>query len=432
MTGGRAGVDALRAEVAGVLPAALAPADEGSAAGAPEGGGVVVWPGTAEEAATLLSLASTHRWPVRVEGPGGGGSGGGARVEGPHLVVRSDRMAAVEDYEPADLTITVGGGLRLGELDQVVRPQGQWLPLDPSGWRDRSVGGLVGSGASGPLRAGFGTVRDHLLGATLVTADGRILELGGRVVKNVAGFDLLRLTVGSGGTLGFLARATLRLHPVPQTDRTLLFEVPTLRAGGALARRLALLPAPVAAVEWLGRGIPGVTDGAGEVGDRSLLALRLTGGASEVASIHRRATEAAGVPPSQVLEGRDSAAFFDRVAGAPWSHAAAYRASVLPALLPELVEHAVAALPPTEGGAAGWYAAHVTAGVIRLQPGAGAAPSAFRELADWVRLKGGSFRGPGAPPVPPGGAERVAALEEGIRSVFDPGGILVGRPGVGA
>lgn len=420
-------MDAVRAELLRVVPAALAP--EGGPAGpgsGPEGGAAVVLPETAAEAATILDLATTRRWPVRVAGPQGGWppAGGG---EPPLLVVRSDRLATIEDYEPADLTVTVGAGMSLAQLDGVVRARGQWLPLDPPGWMDRSVGALVAEGASGPLRAGFGTVRDHLLGATLVTGDGRILGLGGRVVKNVAGFDLLRLTVGSRGTLGLLASVTLRLHPLPRADRTLLFDLPSIREGGVLGRRLALLPAPIAALEWLSGGIPGITDGSTAAGEGAVLALRLTGGEAEVTSVQRLAVEAAGRSPSRVLKAPESAAFFDRLAQAPRNRAGEYRASLLPALLPELMERALSALPLADGNGGGWFAAHVTVGAVRLQLPEGPAPSGIPELAEWVRLREGSLRGPGAPAEPRQG--RVGRLEAGLRSVFDPGGILAGTPG---
>jgi glycolate oxidase FAD binding subunit len=427
MTGGGVS-EGVRGEVRRLLPSALVPTQVPGFAGRPGAEPpVMVLPGTAAEAATILALASARNWPVRLAGPGGGGSVPGRPDDHPVLVMRSDRLAAVAEYEPADLTVTVGAGMTLGELDGIVRGRGQWLPLDPPGWPDRSVGGLVATGASGPLRAGFGTTRDHVLGATLVTGDGRVLELGGRVVKNVAGFDLLRLAVGSGGTLGFLAGVTLRLHPLPRSDRTLLFH-PAPREAGAVARRLALLPAPVAALEWLGGGFPGATEGSTTKGGEPVLALRLVGGEAEVASVTRRAVDAAGVAPSDVLEGPASEAFFLQLSGVPCPEGTAIRISLLPALLPEVLERTLSALGK---GGARWFAAHVTAGVVRLQVGRDLAPAALREVSEWVRAREGSIRGPGVPPARER-QERLTVLEGGLRSVFDPSGILLGIPGVGA
>src|SRR5680860_1056589 len=100
------------------------------------------------------------------------------------------RMSGVEIYEPADLTLTAGAGTPLRELAEALAPHDQWLPFDPPDADGRTLGGLVAAGLSGPLAAGYGPLRNHVLGATVVCGDGRVLRLGGRVVKNVAGFDL--------------------------------------------------------------------------------------------------------------------------------------------------------------------------------------------------------------------------------------------------
>ena len=409
MTGGDR-AEEVRRRIEGLLPEAVAP-EEG------RGGAVRVLPGSVGEAAELLRLASAHRWPVRVNGPRPGGGGSREVADEAAVVVASDRLGGVRHYEPADLTVTAGSGLFLRELDALTRDRGQWLPLDPPGWWRHSLGGLVARGAAGPLRAGFGTVRDHLLGATVVTGDGRTLELGGRVVKNVAGFDLLKLLVGSRGTLGLLVSATFRLHPLPQADRTLLWSLPVDGLAGT-ARRLALLPAPVAALEWLGPGIPGVTAEEGDGAGGPLLALRVTGGPAEVDAICRGAEAAAGSRPFRVHEGAASSEFFRRLSGleaAPGR--VGVRLAVLPSLLPELLGR----LATGVGEEGAWLMAHVTAGIVRMYRPAGEAGAVLQEVVGWVRARGGSVRAPGvkgleALPV----EERVSALEEGIRAVLDP------------
>ena len=107
-------------------------------------------------------------------------------------------------------------------LQEALRPYGQRLSLDPPG--DPSIGALLATNVSGPLRHRFGAPRDLVLGATLVLADGTIASSGGKVVKNVAGYDLARLVCGSRGRLGLIARVSFRLHPVPQTAQTLAIE----------------------------------------------------------------------------------------------------------------------------------------------------------------------------------------------------------------
>jgi glycolate oxidase FAD binding subunit len=126
------------------------------------------------------------------------------------------------EHDPGDLTCTVEAGVRLSELRAALAEAGQRLSLDPPG--DPTIGALLARNVSGPLRHRFGAPRDLVLGATLVLADGTIASAGGKVVKNVAGYDLARLVCGSQGRLALIARASFRLHPLPATVRTLVVE----------------------------------------------------------------------------------------------------------------------------------------------------------------------------------------------------------------
>ena len=120
------------------------------------------------------------------------------------------------EHDPGDLTCTVEAGVRLSELRAALAASGQRLSLDPPG--DPTIGALLAQNLSGPLRHRFGAPRDLVLGATLVLADGTIASAGGKVVKNVAGYDLARLVCGSEGRLALIGRASFRLHPVPTGD----------------------------------------------------------------------------------------------------------------------------------------------------------------------------------------------------------------------
>jgi len=131
-------------------------------------------------------------------------------------------LARILEHDPGDLTCTVEAGVRLSALQAALAAVGQRLSLDPPG--DPTVGALLALNLSGPLRHRFGTPRDLVLGATLVLADGTIASSGGKVVKNVAGYDLARLVCGSEGRLAFVARASLRLHPLPKSTRTIVVE----------------------------------------------------------------------------------------------------------------------------------------------------------------------------------------------------------------
>ena len=126
----------------------------------------------------------------------------------------------IERYEPADLTLTAGAATTLDAIRSVAADAGQWLPVDAPGVDDATLGALVAAGVRGSLASAYGAMRDLVLGLTLVTGDGRVLRLGGQVVKNVAGFDLVRLLVGSRGALGVMTSVTVRLYPLPAAERS--------------------------------------------------------------------------------------------------------------------------------------------------------------------------------------------------------------------
>lgn len=153
-------------------------------------------------------------------------------------------QSGVVDYVPGDLTITVRAGTTLREIDEITRAEGQWLPLDPFGSGDGTIGATIATGSFGPLAHSFGRARDLVLGVEFVTGDGKVVRGGGRVVKNVAGFDLVRLVTGSWGTIGVITEATLRLYSLHPHPVTLSIGAP--QSDTTLARRIAsILSAPV-------------------------------------------------------------------------------------------------------------------------------------------------------------------------------------------
>jgi glycolate oxidase FAD binding subunit len=155
----------------------------------------------------------------------------------------TDGLDAILEHEAGDLTCTVEAGVRLSTLNAALARHGQRLSLDPPG--DPTVGALLARNASGPLRHRFGAPRDLVLGVTLVLADGTIASAGGKVVKNVAGYDLARLVCGSRGRLALIGRASFRLHPAPRASRTLV--VPSDEAASLVSalRRSQLEPSAV-------------------------------------------------------------------------------------------------------------------------------------------------------------------------------------------
>jgi glycolate oxidase FAD binding subunit len=161
----------------------------------------------------------------------------------------------VIEWNPDDLTVTVEAAVTLGHLNEkVLAAHRQLLPLDPAGWRARTVGGVAATNASGPLRARYGTMRDLLLGVRFAQADGVMTWGGARVVKSVTGYDVPKLMVGALGTIGVLTELTLRLHAVPETERTWLVTSPSLERMQACVDALVDSPLQPTRVEVLDAG----------------------------------------------------------------------------------------------------------------------------------------------------------------------------------
>jgi glycolate oxidase FAD binding subunit len=134
----------------------------------------------------------------------------------------TEGLDRILEHEAGDLTCTVEGGVRLSKLQVALAEHGQRLSLDPPG--DPTVGALLATNVSGPFRHRYGAPRDLVLGVTIVLPDGTVANAGGKVVKNVAGYDLSRLVCGSRGRLALIARASFRLHPLPKATGTLVVE----------------------------------------------------------------------------------------------------------------------------------------------------------------------------------------------------------------
>jgi glycolate oxidase FAD binding subunit len=142
--------------------------------------------------------------------------------EGGDVVLSTARLNRVLEHEPGDLTAIVEAGIRLSELQAYLGEHGQMLALDPPG--DPTIGACLAADLSGPRRHRYGAMRDLVIGVTVVLADGTIASSGGKVVKNVAGYDLGKLFSGSRGRLGLIARVALRLHPRPAAEATVVAE----------------------------------------------------------------------------------------------------------------------------------------------------------------------------------------------------------------
>jgi glycolate oxidase FAD binding subunit len=197
--------------------------------------------------AERIREAVARRTPLRLRG-GGSKDFYGGEPRGELLDTRAH--AGVVDYEPTELVLTARAGTPLAELEALLAGRGQMLAFEPPHFGPgATLGGCVAAGLSGPRRAVAGAVRDFVLGARLLDGRGRELGFGGRVMKNVAGYDVSRLLAGSLGTLGLILEVSLKVLPRPPAEATLCLELPQARAIEQL-NRWAGTPLPVSASAW--------------------------------------------------------------------------------------------------------------------------------------------------------------------------------------
>jgi glycolate oxidase FAD binding subunit len=283
------------------------------ATGADEVDGVqaelVAEPSTVAEASRVLAAACRADKKVVTVG-GGSKLGLGNPPEAVDLVLRTRRMDRVLEHAAGDLVVKVQAGVRLANLQAALAPAGQWLALDPPE-PGATVGGVVAANASGPRRLRYGTVRDLIIGITVVLADGTMARAGGKVVKNVAGYDLAKLFCGSLGTLGLVAEATFRLHPRPAAAAVVTLGVERAEQVGAAVQRLlhsTLVPSAIELAWHGGSGlltvvIEGIPPG---VEAQAAAAAELLGEVGGVEVLGPGGTEAAlaqlGAPPWEKAE----------------------------------------------------------------------------------------------------------------------------------
>jgi glycolate oxidase FAD binding subunit len=191
--------------------------------------------------------ARAHQAPLDIRGGGTKLFYGEAPVGEP---LDMSALAGIASYEPTELVVTARAGTQLCELESALEEQGQCLPFEPPRFAaGGTLGGMVAAGLSGPARASVGSVRDHVLGVTLLNGRGEVLTFGGQVTKNVAGYDVSRLVVGSLGILGVICEVSLKVLPVSVAAATLRFEWDEMRALEQL-RNWAAQPLPINATAW--------------------------------------------------------------------------------------------------------------------------------------------------------------------------------------
>jgi glycolate oxidase FAD binding subunit len=210
-----------------------------------------VAPRTAEEVAAALRTADDQGKAVA---PVGGGTQLDLGMP-PHrldTVIETTQVNRVVEYEPADLTVTVEAGMRLSELQRVLGENGQFLALDPPVPEAATIGGIIATNASGPLRFSYGTARDLVIGTRVANSDGTLTRAGGRVVKNVAGYDLNKLYIGSLGTLSIIVELSFKLAPIPPATDVIVGQFSDLAKARALIAAVVHSPLSPLAIELLG------------------------------------------------------------------------------------------------------------------------------------------------------------------------------------
>ncbi len=353
-------------------------------------------PTTLDALRDAVATAASERAPLRVRG-GGSKDFYGGMLAG--QVLDTGGYCGVVAYEPTELYVTARCGTRLAEVESVLAERGQMLAFEPPaqfgcglpenpGESVATVGGAVAAGLAGPRRQQVGGVRDFILGVKLVDGSGRVLEFGGQVMKNVAGYDVSRLMAGSMGTLGLIAEVTLKVLPRPQRELSLAFEMGEAAALGALGR-WAGQPLPLSASFW----------------HEGRLVLRLSGAEPAVLAARARlggeALADGGFWPS-VREQRHPAYAGEIL----WRLA-------LPKTTPPL---GLAKSGPFEwGGGQRWLSGEIDPGAVRAAAAEAGGHAVLFRAPESLRCRVGAFAVP---------APAVLELHRRVKRVFDPSGIF--------
>jgi glycolate oxidase FAD binding subunit len=407
----------------------------------------VVEPDSADAVAEVLAFCSAEGVPVE---PAGAGSwlAAGAPPPRPPVILGTSRLDRITEHEPADLVIGFQAGVQLSALEAALRRHGQTLPLDPPAADGATAGALLALGEAGPLRAAHGRPRDLALGLEVVTGDGRLVRFGGRVVKNVAGYDAVRLLVGSGGGLAVITGAFMLVRSAPERDETRLVPCGADAADAAALALEVWRTVPCDALELL---LP-----------ERVLAVRLRGSAAAVADAADRLARlhpggaADAAPAATPASATSGAEVWDRLGRDEAAAALHLRLEALPGALADTLRAALEFVGAASGFPSGstmnsasddafalpdgWrVAAHGANGIVRIwraPDGPALDPERFAGAASTVAAQmashGGTFRysilpaalrGPATVPAAP--APGVLAIVERLRDAFDPGRILM-------
>jgi glycolate dehydrogenase FAD-binding subunit len=397
-----------------------------------------IFPGSIEEVAAVMALASEVASPVT---PWGGGTAASVGMPAGRagIVIGLRRLSRLLEHEPGDLTATVEAGMTVEAFQTALGSRGQWLSLDPADADRATVGGVLATNACGPRRHLYGTARDVLIGVTVVTAEGSVVKGGGKVVKNVAGYDLPKLFIGSYGTLGVIVEATVKLRPLPEREELVSVRFDRLKDAGAAVKAVAasdLIPNAVELLDGAGASGAGVAAGSATLG--GVLVVGFDGVREQVDWQRAELARLTGPLGGREPRALDAAAWTRLTAAARAAFsttAAVMTLAVLPSQVAEIMEQG-AGIARGRGLQSAW-AAHAGVGVVRGALASEPAPkdpaALAAVLAEWremARAGGGHANLEWAPlaiksqiPVwdDPGAAGRIM---ERIKTQLDPRNIL--------
>jgi len=338
-----------------------------------------------KELAARVSDHASRRSALRIRG-GGTKDFLGAPPAGEPLEMAG--YAGIVAYEPRELVLTVKAGTRVADVRQVLAAEGQMLPFEPPCFGEAAtIGGTVACNLSGPRRPYAGAARDFVLGARIVNGKGQDLSFGGRVIKNVAGYDVSRLMAGAYGTLGVLTELSFKVLPVPPAQATLAFEMDEATMIERV-NRWAGQPLPLSATAW----------------ESGVLRVRLSGAASAVAAARAKlgGSDVADGPAYWEALREQRLPFFE--AGRPlWRLSVAQTAAPLGIGLPQLVEW---------GGGQRWLAGDSALETMRA--------AAEKARGHATRFRGGERSAGVFHPLAPA----IARIHRRLKDSFDPAGIL--------
>lgn len=334
----------------------------------------ILQPTTPEELAAVLKDAAEAGEAIRLAGASSKAAMGGPLVQA-SISIDTTALKRLRQYEPRDLTISVEAGMPWCELEHILAENRQMVPLDPPFLAQATVGGVIAANCSGPRRRLYGTARDVIIGMTFATLEGKLVQSGGMVVKNVAGLDMAKMMVGSFGTLAAIAVVNFKLAPIPSHSRTFVREFPD--AASVFASRDGLLKGVLqpAAIDVLN---PAASARCGRSG--WLLALRAGG---NEALLNRYARE---LPQFEPLDGGAESTFWTTVQEFTPRYLAQHPGAVMLRVasplsdMQSLVESLQAAIVARAGtgvayahfqdpaAAVDWMTSHETSSVLQFAP----------------------------------------------------------------